>query len=154
MGNPINNLGDYGWVTTAAKEAGGVNMLIQNIEDTAVELAKSGLVNRGRVEGAAVSIGALACLNLINKAIPETVRFIITILRCVISRTIVIFFLCFLSIKLFLRMLSCLGHNVFLTLPKNGRRSPWVKLSHFFRVSVMFYSRSCLSLMIEGPRTK
>ncbi|MGO4927380.1 hypothetical protein ACTQ5J_02100 [Fundicoccus sp. Sow4_F4] len=74
MGNPINNLGDYGWVTTAAKEAGGVDMLIQNIEDTAVELAKSGLVNRGRVEGAAVSIGALACLNLINKAIVKHKR--------------------------------------------------------------------------------
>lgn len=49
----IDNLGDYGKLTTAAKAAGGVNQLIGHFENAAVARAAPGL----RMQGGLVGLG-------------------------------------------------------------------------------------------------
>ena len=62
MSNPLDNLGDYGKITSEAKEFGGVGPWLDQVGANAVEKATSGLISKGRGEGALFTLaGITAC---------------------------------------------------------------------------------------------
>ena len=60
MSNPIDNLGDYAKITAKAKELGGVGPLLDQVGTNAVKKAAPYLINKGRGEGALITLTGLA----------------------------------------------------------------------------------------------